>query len=125
MEIAILSGPLIRRNHIKQPICRSIRYQSKKSRGLHTGVFLALVPNWENKLMVDIRVPFAIKSSNLQGFYPLTLWRHFSREPLSVRNDEPYSPTFMIGDLNLPKKLDPLPADFENLKFAIFIELGK
>lgn len=40
MEIAILSGPLIRRNHIKQPICRSIRYQSKKSRGLHTGVFL-------------------------------------------------------------------------------------
>ncbi len=75
--------------------------------------------------MVDIRVPFAIKSSNLQGFYPLTLWRHFSREPLSVRNDEPYSPTFMIGDLNLPKKLDPLPADFENLKFAIFIELGK
>jgi len=31
----------------------------------------------------------------------------------------------MIGDLNLPKKLDPLPADFEFAIRGFFIELGK
>lgn len=44
-------------------------------------------------------------------------WRseNIFRRPLSVRNGEPYLSTIIIGELNLPKKLDPLIAHFENL----------
>lgn len=120
MEIAIFSQSLNWKGHIEEVIRRSIHYQSKKSRDCPPASFWPSVPNWENKFIVDLRYPFQLSPVTMR-VSPTDSLEVFFRRPLSVRNGEPFSPTFMIGHLNLPKKLDPFQQIFRICNSRIFL----